>query len=87
MQIALIVKTNTLLVIFLHGLKLKSYEFKKYKTKKEKENISIKVFGSKNQPSSKHKLKFKALEEGTFFARDLVSEPGNILHLTNTQKD
>ena len=23
---------------------------------------------------------FKALEEGTFFARDLVSEPGNILH-------
>ena len=26
------------------------------------------------------KLKFKALEEGTFFARDLVSEPGNILH-------
>ena len=24
--------------------------------------------------------KFKALEEGTFYARDLVSEPGNILH-------
>jgi len=25
-------------------------------------------------------LKFKSLEQGTFFARDLVSEPGNILH-------
>jgi len=25
-------------------------------------------------------LKFQALEEGTFYARDLVSEPGNILH-------
>ena len=25
-------------------------------------------------------MKFKALEEGTFYARDLVSEPGNILH-------
>ena len=34
----------------------------------------------KNKPSDKSKLKFKALEEGTFFARDLVSEPGNILH-------
>ena len=30
--------------------------------------------------SLKNKLKFKALEEGTFFTRDLVSEPGNILH-------
>ena len=28
----------------------------------------------------KHQLKFKALEEGTFYARDLVSEPGNVLH-------
>ena len=30
--------------------------------------------------SIKNKLKFKALEEGTFFTRDLVSEPGNVLH-------
>ena len=36
--------------------------------------------GSKNIPSSKDQLKFKALEEGTFYARDLVSEPGNVLH-------
>ena len=28
---------------------------------------------------SQNQLKFKALEEGTFYARDLVSEPGNIL--------
>ena len=39
-----------------------------------------KCFGDKNKPSLKHQLKFKALEEGTFYARDLVSEPGNILH-------
>ena len=65
---------------FLHGLKLKSYEFKKYKTKKEKRNISINVIGNQNIPSSKTQIKFKAVEEGTFFARDLVSEPGNILH-------
>ena len=65
---------------FLHGLKLKSYEFKKYKTKKDSRTISINVFGNKHMPSTKSQLKFKSLEEGTFYARDLVSEPGNILH-------
>ncbi len=65
---------------FLHGLKLKSYEFKKYKTKKETRVISIHVLGNKNKPSHQKQLKFKALEEGTFYARDLVSEPGNVLH-------
>ena len=65
---------------FLHGLKLKSYEFNKYKTKKKTRIISISVLGNKNKPSAQDQLKFKALEEGTFYARDLVSEPGNILH-------
>ena len=65
---------------FLHGLKLKSYEFKKYKTKKDSRQILINVLGNKNKPSSQNQLKFKAIEEGTFYARDLVSEPGNILH-------
>jgi len=65
---------------FLHGLKLKSYSFNKYKTKKKSKLISIYVLGDKNKPSFQNQLKFKALEEGTFYARDLVSEPGNILH-------
>ena len=65
---------------FLHGLKLKSYEFKKYKTKKDSRQISINVLGNKNKPSIQNQLKFKAIEEGTFYARDLVSEPGNVLH-------
>jgi len=65
---------------FLHGLKLKSYEFNKYKTKKETRLISINIFRNKNNSSIKNQLKFKALEEGIFYARDLVSEPGNILH-------
>ena len=65
---------------FLHGLKLKSYEFKKYKTKKETRLIIINILGNKNKPSIQNQLKFKALEEGTFYARDLVSEPGNVLH-------
>ncbi|MFL2889066.1 MAG: leucyl aminopeptidase [Candidatus Pelagibacter sp.] len=65
---------------FLHGLKLKSYSFNKYKSKKESRLISINIVGNKNKLSSPNRLKFKALEEGTFYARDLVSEPGNILH-------
>ena len=65
---------------FLHGLKLKSYKFNKYKTKKQTKFISINVIGNKNKPTLQTQLKFKALEEGTFYARDLVSEPGNVLH-------
>ncbi len=64
---------------FLHGLRLKSYNFDKYKTKKNKRNISVIVIG-KNPPSVTNQIKFKAIEEGTFFTRDLVSEPGNVLH-------
>ncbi len=65
---------------FLHGLKLKSYEFNKYKSKKKSRIISINVINKKNNLLTKNKLKFEALEQGTFYARDLVSEPGNILH-------
>ncbi len=64
---------------FLHGFKLKSYIFDKYKTKKRKTKISIIVSG-KNFISHKEQTKFKAIEEGTFLTRDLVSEPGNVLH-------
>jgi len=65
---------------FLHGIKLKSYEFNIYKSKKDKKIVSINIIGNKNKISAQDQLKFRALEEGTFFARDLVSEPGNILH-------
>ena len=64
---------------FLHGIKLKSYKFEKYKTKKIKGDISINVIG-KNIPNHKDRLKFSSIEEGTFYTRDLVSEPGNVLH-------
>ncbi len=77
---SIIDKYDNFLGHFLHGLKLKSYEFKKYKSKKESRIISINIVGNKNKPSVKNQLKFRALEEGTFYARDLVSEPGNVLH-------
>ena len=73
-------KTKNFIGYFLHGLKLKSYEFNIYKSKINKKIVSINVIGKKNKISTKDHLRFKALEEGSFFARDLVSEPGNVLH-------
>ena len=72
---------------FLHGIKLKSYEFNIYKSKKNKKNVSINVAGNKNKISFQDQLRFKALEDGTFFARDLVSEPAIFYILTNMQKE
>ena len=72
-------RLKNILGYFLHGLKLKSYKFEKYKTKKDKGDISINIVG-KNIPDNKDQLKFSSIEKGTFYTRDLVSEPGNILH-------
>ena len=77
---SIVSKHENFINYFLHGLKLKSYEFNKYKTKKEIRLISIIVSGNRNKRAIQNQLKLKALEDGTFFARDLVSEPGNILH-------
>ena len=74
------IKYENFIGYFLHGLKLKSYEFNIYKSKKDKKLISINVIGKKNKLTIKNELRFKAIEEGTFFARDLVSEPPNVLN-------
>ena len=72
-------KSKNLIGHFLHGMRLKSYKFEKYKTKKNKKYIIVNVSG-KNIPNQKEQLKFNAIEEGSFYTRDLVSEPGNVLH-------
>ena len=77
---SIISKQGNFLGYFLHGIKLKSYEFKKYKTKKDTSLIILNILGTKKIPPFKDQIKFKALEEELFYARDLVSEPGNVLH-------
>ncbi|KRO56195.1 MAG: peptidase M17 [Pelagibacteraceae bacterium BACL5 MAG-121015-bin10] len=64
---------------FLHGLKLRSYEFNIYKSTKEKKILNLTVF-SKSNVSKQNEIKFKSIELGTNFARDLVSEPPNVLY-------
>ena len=71
--------TNVQIERILHGLKLKSYSFDIYKTKKNTEKLlSVYIVGKKNK--SILKIKLDALAECVFLTRDLVSEPGNILH-------
>ena len=65
----------------LHGAKLKSYNFSVYKTKKNKnEDINLNVVGNSFKKNNTLRNKLNALLEGIFLTRDLVSEPGNILH-------
>ena len=49
---------------FLHGLKLKSYEFKKYKTKKERD-LFLSIFQEKKYTKCQNQ-RFNALEQGHF---------------------
>ena len=74
------IKNKTFIDEFLHGIQLKSYEFNKYKTKKETTDININVVFNKKIPSKSKGNRFSSLVEGTNFTKDLVSEPGNILH-------
>jgi leucyl aminopeptidase len=64
---------------FVYGVKLKSYTFKKYKTNFKNQEIDFSLFANKkiNLKTSK---KLNALLQGVKFTKDLVSEPGNILH-------
>ena len=65
---------------FLHGLILKSYEFNIYKTDLKNNDVSINLLLQNANLFNKKFQKFKAIELGTNYARDLVSEPPNILN-------
>ena len=75
-------KKNTGLILrFIHGFSLKSYSFNKYKT--QNKNIFyflLKVLSSEKTSLNNNYFKYKAIESGVFQARDLVSEPPNILY-------
>ena len=73
--------TNVQLEKLLHGAQLKSYEFNVYKTDKTKnETNNLYIVGDKFKKSNLLRNKLNALLEGVFLTRDLVSEPGNVLH-------
>ena len=65
---------------FLHGLELKSYNFNKYKSKKEDVTYKIFISFTTNILKQSKSKKFNSLLQGIALTKDLVSEPGNILH-------
>ena len=67
---------------FIHGFNLKSYSFEKYKTNKKKLLNTNKIIciSEHLQKLKKHIDYYKSIESGVYFARDLVSEPPNILN-------
>ncbi|MDC0163743.1 leucyl aminopeptidase [Candidatus Pelagibacter sp.] len=72
---------NIQLEKIIHGAKLKSYNFDIYKSKNKKnKNVNLNIVGKQTSKSSILRKKLDALLDGVFFTRDLVSEPGNILH-------
>ena len=73
--------TSVQLEKFLHGAQLKSYDFNVYKTDKAKNQTSnLYVVVNKSNKSNALRKKLNSLLEGVFLTRDLVSEPGNVLH-------
>ncbi len=65
---------------FIQGLKLKSYEFNKYKSKSKEKIFDIEIINNSKYFKFNKNKKFRSLIEGTNLTKDLVSEPGNILH-------
>ncbi len=65
---------------FAYGFELKSYNFDKYKSKKDnaiqKMDLTVKNL---NSLTLRYK-NFSSVKEGVFLARDLVSEPPNVLN-------
>ena len=65
---------------FFHGIGLKSYQFKRYKSKKDSKELKINILIKGKNLKLDSANRFKSLLSGINFTKDLVSEPGNILH-------
>jgi len=65
---------------FFHGIELKAYQFKKYKSKKDNKEFKINIYLKEKKFKLNSSNRFKSLLSGINFTKDLVSEPGNILH-------
>lgn len=64
------------------GFHLRSWFFDHYKTKNKKEGTlrSIVFFSENPSESQNHYTKLKAINQGVFTAREVISEPANILY-------
>lgn len=74
-----------------YGLKLRSYRFDRYRTKEEEgkkptlTKVVVMVDEAKKAEAAFARL--EAVANGVFFARDLVSEPGNVIYPESYAKE
>ena len=73
-------KNKTFLDDFFHGVKLKSYKFEKYKNKKDNDKFEFNIITKKKLLNFNKNKRYQSLIDGSVLTKDLVSEPGNILH-------
>jgi leucyl aminopeptidase len=80
-NIEIFIKKNQLLLNqLIYGFNLKSYQFTKYKSEKKNQVFNIYISQKLQNKIFKSDKKFKSLLEGINLTKNLVSEPGNILH-------
>jgi len=65
---------------FIFGISIKSYQFDIYKTKKDKKSLILNIDGNFKYNFHSERNEYWALVEGIKLTKNLVSEPGNILH-------
>ena len=65
---------------FINGAKYRSYKFEKYKSDPKFNQINLNFPKNLKQIIQKNNRYYSALVDGLNFTKDLVSEPGNILH-------
>ena len=73
-------KNKSFIQEFTHGSNLKSYEFLKYKKNKNLIAYHFNVVKNSKINDLKINKKFDSLIKGINFTKELVSEPGNVLH-------
>ena len=59
---------------------MKSFVFSKYKNNKKDTKLEIKLIGKTTQTEKNKTKRFSSIINGTNLTKELVSEPGNILH-------
>jgi len=69
------------------GVLLKSWEFTKYKTKKESKTFNVNLLTVEPKNASQEFQYFDAVSQGVFLSREIISEPPNVLYpLTFTKR-
>ncbi len=81
-NLMLLAGTNSRSAEIVYGVCLRRYSFNRHKTSDKPAGIKVSVMVMKHEEVEAEYANKAALTEGTFFTRDLINEPANILTTT-----